>query len=75
MIDPKQVADRIVGLLTWAITSPFAFLLWFSAAVIAVGLGFGYINNVFSTRLPTFGVQAQSAIYAAGIIYLLHGRV
>lgn len=75
MIDPKQVADRIVGLLTWAITSPFAFLLWVTAAVIALGMGFGYINAVAGTRLPTFGVQPQQAIYAAGIIYLLHGRV
>ena len=75
MIDPKHLADRIVGLLTWIITSPFAFLLWVTAAVIALGLGFGYINAFAGTRLPTFGIQAQSSIYAAGIVYLLHGRV
>ncbi len=74
-MNPDAIAKRITGFITWAVTSPIAFLLWFSAAVIAVGLGLGYINAVAGTRLPTFGVQPQSAIYAAGIIYLLHGKV
>lgn len=74
-MNPEVIAKRLLDFLVWIITSPIAFLLWFSAAVIAVGLGLGYINAVFSTRLPTFGVQPQSAIYAAGVIYLLHGKV
>lgn len=74
-MNPEALAKRVLDFLVWIITSPIAFLLWFSAAVIAVGLGLGYINAVAGTRLPTFGVQPQSAIYAAGIIYLLWGKV
>lgn len=74
-MNPDAITKRVTGFLTWVITSPLAFLLWVSAAVITIGLGFGYINAVAGTRLPTFGVQPQQAIYAAGIIYLLWGKV
>jgi hypothetical protein len=57
------------------LTHPFAALLWISAIIITIGLGFGMLNQVFPLRLPTFGIVAQTAIYPAGIIYLLWGKV
>jgi hypothetical protein len=74
-MNPNDIANRVTGFITWLVTNPFAALLWIAAAIIAVGLSFGLINQATGFRLPTFGIQAQSAIYAAGIVYLLHGRV
>lgn len=71
----QEITKRLEAFIKSAIVSPFAVLLWIAAAIIATGLAFGLINQATGLRLPTLGIQAQSAIYAAGIIYLLNGRV
>lgn len=71
----QEITKRIEAFIKSLITSPFAILLWIAAAIIATGFSFGMINQATGLRLPTFGIQAQSAVYAAGLIWLLHGKV
>lgn len=71
------LAKKITAFINWMIGSPLGFLLWLTAAVTIVGLGFGTINTLARGAfiLPTFGMTPPTAIYTAGIVYLLHGKV
>ncbi len=74
-MNADAISKQISSTVTWVISHPFAALLWISAVIIATGLAFGLINPMIGNRLPTFGITPQSAIYPAGIVYLLWGKV
>ena len=71
-MDPKKIADQIVGLLLWIISNPFGFLLWIIGAIAILAMTSTMLAPIMPTIFRPMG-DVNRWVYVAGFLYLMRG--
>ena len=71
-MDPKKLADQLVGFLTWIVTNPFGFMLWIIGTVAIVAMTCTVLAPLFPAFIRPMG-DVNKWVYIAGFLYLMRG--